>query len=71
MPWHTHGTYIQPNINESNKVLMTCLLKPFIASQLNLETLQDFHLSYKETKFCVTCAANMDMQLNPFKSAGN
>ena len=46
---------------------MTYLLKPFVASQLNLKSLQDFHLSYMEkTKFRVTRVANTDTHTKPF-----
>ena len=35
---------------------ITYLLKPFVASQLNLKTLQNFHLSYMENEIlCYTC----------------
>ena len=44
---------------------LNCMLKPFVASQVNNKTMQDFSLKIMNTEICVTRFANTDMQLNP------
>ena len=61
-----HSEIMYQTLMNRTNYFMTCQLKPFVASQLNLKSLQDFYLSYMEIKFRVTRVANTDTQSKPF-----